>query len=158
MVSVVLLAAYLYFRFNVLDKTYLVELFLILGLGGISLKMHNSTLFKFQPMATGIIFASYGFYLQFLGTPFLLKIEPMLDQVAEPQMRSVIKSEAGRSLFSSMSLELSILILIHACACGYAAYKMSSLAWLLTRLTIYPLLLGYLLIRWVPFLVSQGSQ
>jgi intracellular septation protein A len=158
MVSVVVLAAYLYFRFDVLDETYLVELFLILGLGAISLKMHRSTWFKFQPMVTGIVFAGYGFYLQILGTPFLSKMEPMLDKVAIPEVLKIMKSEAGRSLFSSMSLEISVVILLHAFACGYAAYKLTSIGWLLTRLAIYPLMLGYFLLRWIPFLVSQTQQ
>jgi len=155
MVSVVVLAAYLYFRFDALDETYLVELFLILGLGAVSLKMQRSTWFKFQPMATGLIFAGYGIYLQILGTPFLLKMEPLLDKVAIPQILTIMKSVEGRELFSSMSLEISIVILLHACACGYAAYKLSSIGWLLTRIAIYPLMLGYFLLRWVPFLVSQ---
>jgi intracellular septation protein A len=155
MVSVVVLAAYLYFRFDVLDETYLVELFLILGLGAVSLKMQNSTWFKFQPMATGVIFALYGFYLQVFGTPFLLKMEPMLEKVAIPQMLTIMKSEEGRALFSSMSLELSSGIFLHALACGYAAHKLSSVGWLLTRIAIYPLLLGYFVLRWIPFLVSH---
>ena len=155
MISVVVLAAYLYFRFDALDETYLVELFLILGLGAISLKMQRSTWFKFQPMATGVIFALYGFYLQFFGTPFLQKMEPMLEKVAIPQLLTIMKSEEGHALFSAMSLELSILIFLHALACGYAAYKLSSVGWLLTRIAIYPLLIGYFLLRWIPFLVSH---
>ncbi len=158
MVSVVVLAAYLYFRFNVLDETYLVELVLILALGAISLKMQRSIWFKFQPMVTGIVFAAYGFYLQILGTPFLLKMAPMIEKVAIPKLITIMKTEDGRNLFSSMSLEISVVILLHAFVCGYAACKLSSLGWLLTRLAIFPLMFGYFLIRWVPFLVAQTAH
>jgi hypothetical protein len=135
-----------------------VELFLILGLGAVSLKMQKSTWFKFQPMVTGIIFAFYGFYLQFFSKPFLLKMEPMLEKVAIPQMQTIMKSAEGQAMFSAMSLELSIGILLHALACGYAAYKLTSVGWLLTRIAIYPLLIGYFLLRWIPFLVSNMPQ
>ena len=155
MVSVVVFAAYLYFRFDMLDETYLVELALILGLGAVSLKMQRSTWFKFQPLVTGIIFAFYGFYLQLFGTPFLVKMLPMIEKVAIPQMTAIMNTKEGLNLFSSMSLELSVVILLHAFVCGYAAHKWSSLMWLLTRLAIYPLVMVYFLLRWVPFLVAN---
>lgn len=155
MASVVVLAGYLYFRFDALDETYIVELLLILVLGSVSLKMHQSTWIKFQPMVTGIVFSAYGFYLQIFDTPMLLRMAPLIEKMAQSEQMAMFKTPAAKVLLSSMSWEISVLILLHALTCGYAAKKFNSVNWLLTRLAIYPAFIVYLLIRWVPFIVGS---
>lgn len=155
MASVIFLGAYLYFRFDALDETYIVELILILVLGGVSLKMHQSSWIKFQPMVTGIVFSAYGFYLQLFDTPLLLRMLPLLDKMSPSEHMAIFKAPKAHVLLNSMSWEISLMILIHAGFCGYAAKKFSSLNWLWTRLAIYPVFIIYLLIRWIPFVVGN---
>jgi intracellular septation protein A len=140
MVTGVLLALYLYLRYDDIDPMYLAELALIFVLGFASLKMKSSKYFKFQPLIVGLIFSTYIFGFQIVGDPYLVRTIPLMAKM-EPKVGEMFSTPEAKEFLAMLSWQSGALILLHAIACGVAAWRFSSMGWLAVRVAIYPVLL-----------------
>jgi hypothetical protein len=144
-VVALILGIWMYIKTGQVDPIAVFEIAFLIVLGAISVKLKNSKFFKFQPTIIGIMIALYIGYLQFFVEPILIHYRPMAVAL-RPEMEQLLMSPHMTTLFTIISLHLIPLFFIHALMCGYAALKLGNMAWIFTRILVYPMLIGVMLI------------
>ncbi len=133
MVLATLILGWLSLKMGEWDALTLFDLGLIYLLGGVSLYLKDSSFFRYQPAAIDFVSAIYVFVLQYLGTPFLVHAMTM-----SAKMGGRIPSVSSDWL-STVSLYFGLLFLFHGVAMVYLARVGTLKAWVLGRLSVYPL-------------------
>ncbi len=121
-----------------LDPMLLTEVVLIVVLGAISYRLNSSRFFKMQPTVVGVIFAAYIAYFQWLGTPVLVRMLPMVEKL-NPEAYNVMSQPNGVEYLSVLSAHSGWLFLVHGIFVGFIGWRFSSVYWIVARLAIYPL-------------------
>lgn len=119
------------------DLTGLVEPVFIILMGGVSLRMQNPRLFKFQPAVVGVLIALVVAYFQYLGTPIALRVMPLLPE----EVRDQLSQDPYPRILALFSGQMIWLFLLHAALMAYVALRSSNFWWLAARLAIYPMLM-----------------
>ena len=130
---------YFYLIMEDFDQTILFELALLLVLGFISLYKNHPVWFKFQPVVTGVLLALFLLWFQLFDVPYLVKFIPRIAAIA-PDKAAVLELPEMQLVLARLSGLLVPAFLLHAVAVGWCALKKSDLAWILTRLAIWPIL------------------
>jgi intracellular septation protein A len=131
---------YWYIRFDTWDETLLAELGLLIVMGVVSLRMQDGRIVKFQPAVMSAFFATYCSYLQFTGEPILVRWMPMMAKLS-PQIETFMQDEKWVGCLGDSSVYLVYGLIAHSIIVAAAAIKLSSVGWLLCRMTIYPLMM-----------------
>ncbi len=124
-----------------LDRLLLLEGALLVGLGGLALRLNDSRLFKFQPALMGMIFSLVLGWFQFFDIPLLVKMVPRMKQLM-PTFAGAFEDPLMLERLASMSGHAAGLLMVHAVLMGYAAIRFRDRHWFLARLAIYPLMFG----------------
>ena len=115
------------------DPISFVAAALVLILGGMSVRLNNSTYFKFQPVLVGFVLAGFVVYVQFFDVPFVYRYMPLIRANMPPEMQAYLENEEFIELLSSLFNWMIAVIIIHAALVAYAALKCSNLTWLIVR-------------------------
>jgi len=140
LLSVITLGIYFFYRIGKFDYLFLFDGGLLVALGLLSIHLNNSKLFKLQPTIVGLLISVYLAYLQFFQEPIMIRMLPMMDVLA-PEQANVFKTLGGMTVLGHLSLVVLVCTTFHAVLVGYAAVKCSNIAWLVARLSIYPILI-----------------
>lgn len=140
-VSAIIVLSWLFVRMNQIDYFILADGLLLCALGLLSIRLNNPRYFKFQPTIIGTILGLYACYFQVFSEPLMVHYIPSLQAMTPPETAVLMTAPAIKEAFSLLSLHLIILFFAHAALCGLSALRWSNVAWMIARLSIYPLTL-----------------
>jgi len=140
MVLTVLMALFVFIQYPVFDRLFLLEIGLLLALSTISLVKNNPLLFKLQPAIVAVVLSTYIFYMQFFGTPFLLRVASFAEALA-PEQAFMFRQPQMQVAMASLSWKVGLFFAAYGIAVAYLAKYGTSRSWLLARLSVYPGLL-----------------
>lgn len=129
-----------------IDFLSLIEVGLIVSLGALSIKLRNSTIFKYQPVVVALTLALFVTAMNIFGEPIMLRMMPKIIPLLPEPQQNILKSPESQMYFRQISFHMPILFLAHA-ALVYWAVKKSNWKWLLTRLAIFPMTIIFIAIE-----------
>jgi len=131
---------YFWIKTGETSEFLVIETILIAILGGISLKMNNSQYFKFQPVVVGGILSLISLWYQLFDQPIMIKFLPLVKSM-DPELAKQFASPQMMNMLGNISWILIINLLLHAAFVAWVAVKKGNVAWVMSRLVIYPMLL-----------------
>ena len=132
-----------YVSFGEIDNMTILEVALIMGMGSISYFMNDDKFFKFQPVVVAYVWAIVLAYFQIFDTPFMVKMIPLMTKLS-PQMGYQL--EAMKPLLAMVSGHLIFVFLLQGTLVAVAAVRKSTMYWMWARLSIYPLMVGLMIV------------
>ena len=146
-----------------LEKFVLIDTALIIGMGGISLVLHNDIFFKLKPAIIEIILAAVLGISAFSSKNLLMKM-------TERYMKDIeLQDEQVRQMKQQVR-ELFYIVVIHIVIVVYAAYQMSNEAWAFVSTGLFYIMFGLYFgfvflrqffknknIEWLPVVNEQGD-
>ena len=146
-----LILVYAFVVWRDLDSMLLTEAALLVLLGGISYKLNSSVYFKMQPTVVGLVMGAYLGYFQIFGTPVLVRMMPLMAKM-NPQAHLMMANESGVQFLSALSGQSAWMFALHGVFVGWVGWKYSSFLWVVSRLTIYPLMIAVVAINGLRYL------
>jgi hypothetical protein len=141
-VFAVLEACWSYYTFGEIDHLTWVSLGLICVMGALSYKMKSDRLFKFQPVALGVIAALVFVYFRVTEAPLLLQLVPKVSLLLPPERRDLFESPQALAALNRLDLLMIAVLLIHSALVAWAAVRKSTMVWLIVRgVMLYVLML-----------------
>ena len=142
-VTSVVFLAWIYMKAGEIDGMTLFEVALIFGLASVSYFMNSDKYFKFQPVVVAYVTAIILAYFEFSGTPFLIEMIPTMKKLV-PQMGYQL--ETKKPLLAMFSWHLIFVFLLQGTLVAVAAMTKSTIYWMWARLSIYPLMIGLMIV------------
>jgi intracellular septation protein len=115
------------------DPISFVAAALIIVLGGVSIRLGNSTYFKFQPVIVCLALAGFVTYLQFFDTPVVYRYLPVLKEVSPSEVKQYLEDKVFLETLNSLFNWVIAVILIHGALMAYAALRWGNVTWLIVR-------------------------
>jgi intracellular septation protein A len=136
-----LLFFYFWYKIGSIDNLMIAEFALLLILGGVSLRLHDSKFFKYQPAILNGIGCIYLSYLEFTGEPILIRMLDVYMPKLAPEMIDQLNTPLNRLLMARMSWQLIPIFLLHGILIIYAARNWKSIWWATVRASIWVVML-----------------
>ena len=122
-----------YYTLKTLDPGRVFALLLLCVFGAMALRTGNPRWVKLQPVVLSAGFAVFVGYFQFFGQPLLERYMPLVMQASPPEAQTLFSDPNFMSKMNRAVTGLIFVLLAHGALVWYAAYKMSTVAWLVIR-------------------------
>ncbi|MFW7380380.1 MAG: septation protein IspZ [Oligoflexus sp.] len=129
-----------YLSFNEIDEFLLGEGVLIIAFGLLSLWFNNSRYFKLQPVVVAMAYILVLLWFELFSEPLLVKMIPGMIKIA-PDYAQSFTDPHSIAILRRLSIGLIFVFVIHAAVVAWSALRLNNFAWLLSRLSFYPMVL-----------------
>ncbi len=122
-----------YYTLQALDPGSVMALVLLVGLGVLALRKGDRRWVKLQPVILAVAFALFVGYFQFFGQPILDRYLPLIRAATPAEFQSSYDNPLFMTKMNQAITGLIFVFLLHGALVAWAAYRLSSVAWLLIR-------------------------
>jgi intracellular septation protein A len=142
MIVALLEAGWSWYSFGEIDQLTWISIGLIFVMGGLSIWMKDSRLFKFQPVVLAGVMALVFSWYQWVGEPILVQFMPKFASLLSAEQQALLNDERMIKSMARLDLMMIGVFLIHGVMVAWSALRKSTLHWLIVRgVGIYALML-----------------
>lgn len=122
-----------YFSLGMWDPGTIVAFVMIAILGIVTLRLENPLYVKLQPVMMAAVFSVILAYVQFVGGGIMAKYMPLIRSQLPAAMRTNLDNPKFVALMDQAVSGLILVFIVHGAWVAWAAYKKSTVTWLMVR-------------------------